>query len=86
MVALALLCGLGIGLAVGSARPPLVEQHLPAAPLNGVSARDDEPNGLAIVRQGWGMIQQDALDRSALDDRRLTYGAMRGLVQALGDP
>ena len=85
LVTVALLCGLGIGLAAGAARPGPIAHLLPAHP-PAAAPPDDEPGGLAVFREGWRLIHQDALDRSALDDRRLVHGAMRGLVQGLGDP
>src|SRR5262249_4301328 len=35
--------------------------------------------------QAWDLIEEQYVDRSALDPRRLVYGAIEGMVDALGD-
>ena len=77
LVALAWLVGLvmGIGFANG------VRRDVAAPPAGG----PDRP-GLGTVREAWDIVERDAVDRATLDDRRLAYGAVRGLLQAIGDP
>jgi carboxyl-terminal processing protease len=43
-------------------------------------------NGLDIVEQAWNTILQDYVDKSKLDQNKLAQGAIKGMVQALGDP
>ncbi len=38
-----------------------------------------------MVRQAWSIIDRRYVDRAALKDKLLTYGAIRGMVDALGD-
>src|SRR5690349_5973487 len=38
-----------------------------------------------LMAQAWNIIQQEYVDRSALVARNLTYGAISGMVNALGD-
>ena len=76
-VALAWLVGLvmGIGFANG------VRRDAAAPPADG----PDRP-GLGTVHEAWDIVERDAVDRATLVDRRLAYGAVRGLLQAIGDP
>lgn len=40
---------------------------------------------MALVEQAWRVIQAHYVDRSAIVSRKLTYGAISGMVDALGD-
>ena len=40
---------------------------------------------LPLITQAWGIIQRVYVDRSALQSTALTYGAISGMVTALGD-
>ena len=48
--------------------------------------RDAPPQGLELVEEVWQLIQRDFIDSEALDHAELTEGAIRGLIEALGDP
>jgi carboxyl-terminal processing protease len=54
-----------------AASPDAVE---PAAQLN-----------FPLIREAWDTIQKHYVDRSAVDSAHLTYGALSGMVSALGD-
>jgi carboxyl-terminal processing protease len=45
----------------------------------------DQPAEFEVFWQVWGLAQDFFIDREALDSSRLTYGAINGLIQALGD-
>lgn len=45
----------------------------------------DQPQQFDIFWEAWNLVQRNFVDRSALDPTRLTYGAIRGMVEALGD-
>ncbi len=47
-------------------------------------AGQDSPN-FHLVSEAWGIIQAHYVDRAALDAQQLTYGAISGMVNALGD-
>lgn len=53
-------------------------------PIWGASAAG-EPDEFRVFWQAWNLVHQNFVDQDALDDRELTYGAIRGMVQALGD-
>ncbi len=38
-----------------------------------------------LMSEAWNTIEQDYVDRSAVQHRTLTYGAIRGMVDSLGD-
>ncbi|MCB0060744.1 MAG: PDZ domain-containing protein [Caldilineaceae bacterium] len=43
------------------------------------------PTDFAVFWEAWETIQGNFIDRDILDSKELTYGAINGLVQALGD-
>jgi carboxyl-terminal processing protease len=45
----------------------------------------DQPAEFDVFWQVWDLAQQHFIDRDALDTTRLTYGAVNGLIAALGD-
>jgi carboxyl-terminal processing protease len=51
---------------------------LSAVPLDAVS-------DFRLMGEAWNTIQQDYVDQTALDSQQLTYGAIGGMVDALGD-
>lgn len=42
-------------------------------------------NDFRLIAQGWNTIQQYYVDRSAIKPREMTYGALSGMVDSLGD-
>jgi len=42
--------------------------------------------GLEVVEQAWDIIFHDYVDKGSLDTSTLTGGAIKGMVEALGDP
>jgi carboxyl-terminal processing protease len=49
------------------------------------STRAQEPEAFSVFWQAWNTVERNFVDRSALNDREMTYGAIRGMVNALGD-
>lgn len=45
----------------------------------------EEPEQFGVFWQAWDIVQQNFVDRNALDPTAMTYGAIRGMVAALGD-
>lgn len=52
-----------------------------AAPLNADSSR---PN-TDLILQAWQVLDRNYVDRTAIEKKRLTYGAITGMVDSLGD-
>ncbi|HEV2209622.1 MAG TPA: S41 family peptidase [Verrucomicrobiae bacterium] len=50
----------------------------------GCAATRTEPN-FELMSQAWNTIHQEYVDRGALEPKELTYGAIGGMVDALGD-
>jgi carboxyl-terminal processing protease len=46
---------------------------------------NDQPAQFDIFWQAWNLVQRYFVDRKALDPTAMTYGAVRGMVEALGD-
>ncbi len=51
---------------------------------SGCASHQKQPD-LTLVTQAWDMIAQNYVDHAALDSKELTYGAIGGMVDALGD-
>lgn len=51
----------------------------------GVVRAAEQPAEFDTFWQAWNIVQRYFVDRDALDATRLTYGAIRGMLQALGD-
>src|SRR4051812_30370530 len=41
---------------------------------------------LTVVAEAWRIVDAEFYDRTRLDPTRLTYGAIKGLLEALDDP
>lgn len=51
----------------------------------GVVRAQDQPDEFEVFWQVWNIAHRHFVDQEALDDTRLTYGAINGLIRALGD-
>lgn len=51
----------------------------------GVVLAQDQPAEFAVFWQVWAIVHRNFIDRAVLDPQRLTYGAVNGLITALGD-
>jgi carboxyl-terminal processing protease len=51
----------------------------------GSTTAQDEPADFHIFWQAWDLVQKHFVDRQALDTNNLEYGAIRGMLSALGD-
>lgn len=52
-------------------------------PLSTMPAGAEE--GFALMAEAWNTIEESYVDRSAVETQRLSYGAISGMVDALGD-
>lgn len=67
---------LGIGILIGASGFGIMAGSPPS---------DVEPDKFSVFWQAWDTVHKNFVDQEALDDQTLTYGAIRGMVQALGD-
>jgi carboxyl-terminal processing protease len=51
----------------------------------GVARAADQPGEFDIFWQAWNTVHRYFVDQEALDTTQLTYGAIRGMINALGD-
>lgn len=72
-----------LGLLAGLVGGVLLAQWIPLGLVPGLG-RSTGPD-LGLLAQAWRVIDRAYVDRSALGSRRLTYGALAGMVNALGD-
>jgi carboxyl-terminal processing protease len=90
--------GLAAGRAEGTTAAPiglasLLQRVAPSA-LAGASPRPATPASVSpefqdqfqIFWETWSLLDRDYFDRGALDSKKLTRGAIRGMLDALGDP
>ncbi len=78
LIGLFILTFAAVGAGVALDRSGLLPGSAPHGPA-------EEPKQFAIFWQAWEIVQGHFVDRQALDPKNLTYGAIRGMVQALGD-
>ena len=77
LVVLALVLGVGVGIALDRA---LLWSG------GAVRASSSDPKiNYSLIGQAWGIINRVYVDRAAVRSRPLTYGAIAGMVDALGD-
>lgn len=73
-----LILMLGIGLTAG-----VVIDRQALAPDPNIPANAQQNFGL--MAEAWNTIEKDYVDRSAVDPKNMTYGAVSGMVNSLGD-
>jgi carboxyl-terminal processing protease len=54
-------------------------------PLGSGQAPRDATANFILINQAWNIIKRNYADRSVIDNQTLTYGAISGMVDALGD-
>lgn len=59
--------------------------HFLIAPTIASAKTQTQSNGLDLINQAYQIIQQKYVDRSAVQQTQLEYGAITGMVDALGD-
>ena len=79
-VLVVVVLSLCVGLANGVILDRTVQAHAAASSTPAVSGPD-----LQLIKQAWDTLQQKYVDRSALQSTQLTYGAISGMVDSLGD-
>ncbi len=60
-----------------AAAADVTDQTAPAA---------DLPERFKLFWEAWGWVDREYYDRDSVDSSRVTYGAIRGMLQSLGDP
>ena len=71
------ITSLGVGIVIGSTGLGGI--------FAGSAANAEQPEEFDIFWQAWDTVQRHFVDREALDPQVMTYGAIRGMVEALGD-
>jgi carboxyl-terminal processing protease len=71
-----ILTSLSIGIVIGSSGFGIFA---------GSRTNSDQPEEFVVFWQAWDTVQRHFVDREALDPQEMTYGAIRGMVQSLGD-
>ena len=52
---------------------------------NTVAVSQDSKADFQLINQAWGLIQKNYVDQTAAKPQNLTYGAIGGMVDSLGD-
>lgn len=84
VIALALAVGFMAGLATDwQALLPLTQVGLPLTGASATPAPGDL--NLSLIEEAWRIIRRNYADRQTLENTNLTYGAISGMVDSLGD-
>ena len=78
----------GTGIMVGAGGSTLLQSHIAQAAIGPAVDEltvDGQPAEFKTFWQAWALVHRYFIDRDALDTTTLTYGAIRGMVTALGD-
>jgi len=75
---------LAVFLSAGFAGGVLADHYLITTTIASAKTQT-QSNGLDLVNQAYQIIQQNYVDRSAVQQTQLEYGAISGMVDALGD-
>ncbi len=70
---------------LGMASGTLLDRYVVAAPAVPPSGQGGNQLNIPLIQQAWNLIQQHYVDRQAVNGAQLTYGAVGGMVNALGD-
>ncbi|MCL6650497.1 MAG: S41 family peptidase, partial [Chloroflexi bacterium] len=81
-IASLVIVSFGVGVGVGRYSPAVVAGLPPAVVIGPASAAD----GFGLLNEVLRILREDYVDRASLNTPRLVEGAVRGLVEAAGDP
>ncbi|MFN0074649.1 MAG: S41 family peptidase, partial [Chloroflexota bacterium] len=85
LVVLGIGLGLPLGGLVGALHPGSLVAPAPVVQEQAAPLPSPERPSLDLFWEAWRTVNDEFVNRSALDERRLIYGAIRGMVQSLGD-
>ncbi len=84
LITLVLLVSLVLSFGAGCT---LAGRAFPSAPFStGTPALSRTNQGIDVVKEAWGIIFQNYVDRTKLDSANMSAGAIKGMVEALNDP
>ncbi len=72
-------------LSVGLAGGILLDRGVLTARAQSLTDQQNVSEQLKLVAEAWNVIQQHYVERAGLDPQKLVYGAISGMVDALGD-
>ncbi len=88
------LLGVSVGRAQGAGADGLTALLGRAAPTTAGAGRAAAPASISpdlqeqfqVFWEAWSLVDREYYDRAALDTAKLTHGAIKGMLEALGDP
>ncbi len=54
-------------------------------PIPAASTKPGDPNSFGLFTEAWDILRKNYVDQKALDSKDITYGAIRGMTDAIGD-
>ncbi len=54
-------------------------------PIPAASTKPGDPNSFGLFTEAWETLRKNYVDQTALDSKDITYGAIRGMTEAIGD-
>jgi carboxyl-terminal processing protease len=85
LMPLALTFVLIIGLFAGLIGGVMIDRQVILAKAAPASSQTEQTINLDLISEAWKIITQDYVDRGAVKANQLTYGAITGMVDSLGD-
>ncbi len=74
------------GLVVGTGIGASVSHDIASTvPVPSASTAPGDPAGFGLFHEAWDIVKQNYVDQQALDTKDITYGAIRGMADAIGD-
>src|SRR4051794_8886231 len=74
------------GMGRHTAAPPLAAAAPAARPGTPASVSPEFQEQFQTFWETWSLVDREYYDRAALDPQKLTRGAIRGMLEAVGDP
>ncbi len=59
--------------------------HTNETPTTVAAQPTNVPDDFSVFWEAWNLVQQNYVDRQAVDSKKMTYGAIQGMLSALGD-
>jgi carboxyl-terminal processing protease len=54
-------------------------------PIPAASTKPGDPSSFGLFTEAWDLLKKNYVDQKALDTKDITYGAIRGMTEAIGD-
>jgi carboxyl-terminal processing protease len=74
--------GVVVGAGIGASVADRIASN---GPIPAASTKPGDPNSFGLFTEAWDILRKNYVDQKALDSKDITYGAIRGMTDAIGD-